>query len=306
MIERTFWMILLIVLTLSSCNNTEKDNWANESPEIKYSSDREKEVWGRVLNGSNPGLFYGTELYELAKEIHKGKNSSQDRLHLLINKLSNENVNFQEGKYKETIGHFALMDSELNVVSELLDKGLDPNIKSIRDVSIMGIVNKIPNSLDLLKKMIKHGGDVNIESTFPIYRTPLIVACERELPNVKLLIKAGANPHYTFKHVATGTISDSPLHSALSHNNIKVVNYLIFDQRVDFKTLKRSKKSKYNPGGYMILYYLRDMTFKLGSEEYKEKMKLVLYLKEKGLDYYDETIPKRLYKIYDKEYLSKY
>ena len=66
--------------------------------------------------------------------------------------------------------------------------------------------------------------------------------------------------------------------------------------------------SKFHPGEYVILHNLREMFFKLNTKEYKEKMKLVAYLKTQGLDYWKTPIQER-YKTnpnYTPEYLSKY
>ncbi len=39
-----------MTLVISSCtSNAEKDEWAKEVPEIKYSEKRENELWGSVL-----------------------------------------------------------------------------------------------------------------------------------------------------------------------------------------------------------------------------------------------------------------
>lgn len=62
--------ILLLVVTFCSCTSkAEKDKWAKETPEIKYSEERQNEVWGKILRGNNPALYYGTPLYDLAETL---------------------------------------------------------------------------------------------------------------------------------------------------------------------------------------------------------------------------------------------
>lgn len=99
---------------------------------------------------------------------------------------------------------------------------------------------------------------------------------------------------------------NSPLEQALVYRRIKTVNYLIFDQKVDFRKLKYPKKSKFHPGDMIILYELREMFFDLGSHEYQEKMKLVSYLNTQGLNYWSTSVPRRYIRMYSKEYLKKY
>lgn len=62
-----------------------------------------------------------------------------------------------------------------------------------------------------------------------------------------------------------------------------------------------------------ILYYLRKSLFELDSKEYKEKMKVVAYLKERGLDYFSTPIPDSVLKSVKfrypdqiEEYLRRY
>ena len=94
----------------------------------------------------------------------------------------------------------------------------------------------------------------------------------------------------------------------MGHKRIDIVNYLIFEAKVNFKNLKYSSNSKYNPDEYLILGYLRYMTFDLNSEKYQQKMKLIKYLSEQGLDYWKTEIPKNILKNkrFYKEYLEKY
>jgi hypothetical protein len=132
-----------------------------------------------------------------------------------------------------------------------------------------------------------------------------------DLMNVKILIKAGANPHFykeSYQENIDYTSYWSPLNTALTYGHINIVNYLIFEQKVDFRTLKYPSRSKFHPGEYQILHYLRDMPFELNTQDYRDKMKLVAYLKTQSLDYWTTPIPETISanSSYTKEYLSKY
>ena len=158
-----------------------------------------------------------------------------------------------------------------------------------------------------LKFLIANGGDVNAVSKAEntMVRTPLIAASQYKLENVKLLIAAGANPNYTYRYNDKDSTITSALSAAALMDNIDVVNYLIFEQGIDYNTLT---KPSFKKGGepWTIANSLRHMVFPLGSEKYQQKMKLVNYLKEHGIDYWKTAIPKIYYKNYDSTYLSKY
>ncbi|WP_026715332.1 ankyrin repeat domain-containing protein [Flavobacterium daejeonense] len=309
--------LLVIVLMVFSCTSkTEKDKWAKEDPEIKYSEAREKEVWGEILRGRNPALFYGTPLYDLAETL-SGAIWFRDKEEIaqLIDAVPKEYINFQEGKFGMTIGQFALRTNNMFAIRKLLDRGLNSNIMDNMGNAIIIDINNytygsLPESLETLKYMIKKGANVNLYSEKAQSSTPLIEASQMgRLENVKILVEAGANPHFTCDFDLGSNMDitlDSALRQALSYGQIEVVNYFIFNQKVDFRTLRYPKKSKFHPDDYIILYKLREMFFELNSKKYQEKMKLVAYLKTQGFDYWKTPVPDRFRSTYSQEYLSKY
>ena len=306
-------LIPIIIIAFLYTSKIQKDKWAKESPEIKYSEDREKEVWGGVLRGTNPALYYGTPLYKLAETLAGYiEYRDNEQIAKLIKEIPQEYINFQEEKFGMTIGQFALRTNNMFAIRKLLDRGLNPDIMDKMGNAIIIDINNsvyigLPESLETLKYMIKKGGNVNLYSKKAQSGTPLIEASSTgKLENVKLLVGAGANPHFIDK--IGYAQSRSPLSAALSYKQINIVNYLIFDQKVDFRTLKYPSTSKFHPGEYEILHNLREMFFKLNSERYLEKMKLVAYLKTQGLDYSKTPIQERYIKNpnFTKEYLSKY
>ena len=307
-------LVLLFYGVYSYRSKIEKDNWAKEAPEIKYSKERIEEVWGGVLRGDDPALFYGTPLYDIADAM-SGLTyfRNEEKITKLIDEIPKEYINYQERNYGMTIGHFALITYNFGVIRKLLDRGLDPNLMDKNGNAIIIDINSsvyshFPESLETLKYMIKKGANVNLYSEKAQSRTPLIEAANwPKFENIKVLVEAGANPHFFDKF--GGYISKSPLNAALTFGRIKNVNYLIFDQKVDFRTLKYPMDSKFHPGEYEILHDLRrNMLFKLNSKEYQEKMKLVAYLKTQGLDYWKTPIPDNIKSNpnFTPEYLSKY
>ncbi|TDD98568.1 ankyrin repeat domain-containing protein [Flavobacterium cellulosilyticum] len=305
-------LIPIIIIAFLYTSKIQKDKWVKEASEIKYSKERENEVWGEILRGKNPALFYGTPLYDLAETLSGAiwfRNNEE--IAKLIDALPKEYINFQEGKFGMTIGQFALETNNMFAIRKLLDKGLNPNLMDKSGNAIIIDINNsvytnLPESLQTLKYMIKKGANVNLYSEKAQSGTPLIEASKRgKLVNVKLLVEAGANPHFIDE---LGYAFKTPLSAALSYKQIEVVNYLIFDQKVDFRTLKFPSTSKFHPGDYEILYNLREMFFELNSKKYQEKMRLVAYLKTQGLDYWKTPIEERFRNNpnYTPEYLSKY
>lgn len=310
--NKYFGIVLLIVTIVSCTGKAEKDNWAKESPEIKHSEAREKEVWGKILRGNDPASYYGTPLYDLAKEMTCfSKFRSDEKIEKLINEIPKEYINFQDDKYGRTIGQFALFVGNLKAVRLLLDRGLNPNLIANDGGALIIDINgpfksNLPESLETLKYMIKKGANVNLYSKKAQLGTPLIEAANSNFENVKVLVEAGANPHFIDKFSASPF--ESPLSASLVNRRMKIINYLIFNQKVDFRTLKFPSTSKFHPGEYEILYRLRKIGFDIDTQDYKEKMKLVAYLKTQGLDYWKTPIPDNIKNNpnFTQEYLSKY
>ena len=310
--KNKYFGIVLLILTIVSCTGkAEKGKWAKENPTIKYSEAREKEVWGRILRGDNPALYYGTPLYDLAKALSNDNFlDNKEEIIKLIDALPKEYINFQEEKFGTTIGHFALRINNISVIPKLLDKGLNPNIMDKSGNALIIDINDFyinpSEKKQILMQMIKKGANVNLFSQKSTTSTPLIRASQSgNLENVKILVAAGANPH--FINESTWIPFNSPLNAALQ-GHIDVVNYLIFDQKVDFKIAKYSMYSKFHPGEYVILHNLRVMTFKINSKDFQEKMRLVNYLKTQGLDYWQTPIPDNIKNNshFTNEYLSMY
>lgn len=307
--------ILLIGIGYSYWSKVQKDEWASESPKTKYSEARENDVWGGVLRGDDAGLFYGTPLYDLADEMSGFFFlRNQSKIARLIKELPQDYINYQEEKYSNTIGHFALFTGNYKAIHLLLDRGLNPNVLDKYGSAIIIDINAFSynpsEKLQLLKHMIKKGANVNLAGGQN--ETPLTRASRSgNLTNFKILINAGANPHFFQEMTVEGRhfMYTSALRTALSYGNINIVNYLIFDQKVDFRIYKKPDWSKFHPGEYEILHLLRDMPFELNTKKYQEKMKLVAYLKTQGLDYKKTPIPENISTnphYGNKEYLSKY
>jgi hypothetical protein len=298
-------LFLLFACTCTSKNEKEKEKWAKEPAEIKYSKEREKEVWGHVLYNTDPALFYGTPVYEAAVAI---SNKDSEKLNEFFKDKDKSLVDFQEKGGLQPLNVFAIEHEDFNSLKVLTELGADPNIQSKRGVSAMLLAANVTQRYDdnhYLKYLTGNGGDVNAKTkALKQYdKTPLIAAARYKLENVKLLVEAGTDPHYVY--YGDKGYKDSALHTALQNSKIDIVNYLIFEQGVDYNTIYEPPFKK-GMEAWTIARSLRNMLFPLDSEEYKQKMKLVNYLKEQGIDYWKTKIPKVYYSNYDSAYLSKY
>jgi len=302
------YLILFTIFLCACTSENKKDTWANQPHEIKYSKKLEKEVWGHVLYNTDPALFYGTPVYDAALAI---KANDSDRLKDILKDKPVSTLNYQEEKGKQTLNLFAIRHKDLNSLMVLTELGADPNVQSKRGVSAFLLAANVAQRFDdnsYLKYLIENGGDVNAVSKLKKNhdRTPLIAAAAYQLKNVKLLVEAGADPHYIhYYNKELARFKQSALHRAVLHRRIDIVNYLIFEKGVDYCILEEAPKGK-RKTPWTIANQIRSMVFPLESEEYKQKMKLVKYLKERGLDYWKTPIPKIYYSNYDSVYLSKY
>ncbi|WP_396169948.1 ankyrin repeat domain-containing protein [Flavobacterium sp.] len=306
-------IVLLVFIGYKYYSTKQKEEWVTENPATKYSEKREKAVWGGVLRGNDEQLFYGTPLYDAAKAMSGiSYFRNDDEIEELINQIPKDYINYQEAKYGMTIGHFALRTYNYKALRQLADRALNPNILDVYGDAIIIKINsstysyKLPESSQTLQHLIEKGANVNLYSQNGQMPTPLISAANGgNLEHIKILVAAGANPHFL------GDFNSpfrSPLSTALVNRRMEIINYFIFGQKVDFRTLKYPDYSKFHPGEYEILHNLRELFFKLDSKEYKEKMRLVAYLKTQGLDYWKTPIQKRhiANPNYTAEYLSKY
>jgi hypothetical protein len=152
-----------------------------------------------------------------------------------------------------------------------------------------------------LKLLLSHGGNPNLESKgikgFSGNTTPLLLACTRgNFDYVKLLVEAGANVNYK-------TDSTTMLYeAATSVKPVEIVSYLV-EKGIDYKQpVMQTKKGK----KIYLADAMRYWHYRIGSNRYKEKMKLVAFLKQNGIDYRKTPIPEEYLPRYSKEYLDMY
>ncbi|TGN10198.1 ankyrin repeat domain-containing protein [Leptospira ilyithenensis] len=228
------------------------------------------------------------------------------------------NVDYQESKFGETLLSLEVKNERYDSSKTLLELGADPNKQenSLSEGYSPIMYGASVKDLRLLRLLLEYGGNPNIEAKGKIISgtityTPLINASQDgKLENVKLLIRAGANIHFKDE------LGSTPLKEALIHNHMDIVLYLLqngIDYKQQFGTVSGKNYNTKEEYPQYIADRLRFNTLPLNSERYKQKMKVVAFLKKNGIDYRATPIPlaaineaKRLYPNYWEEYLEKY
>lgn len=256
-------------------------------------------------------LWKGTNGWSLAKAV-------QDEDSVKISKILAEKditIDFREPKFGQNLLIWAVLNNKINAVRILLNLGADPNLHdTYKGESPILEASEVGVDIEILKLLLNHGGNPNnfvleteVLSEERTYETPLIRAVLTSFEKSKLLIEYGADVNLIIEHkgLVNKEIMDreTPLMSAVIWNRVDIVSYLIFEKGADFK-----ETFGITIDGDTITFamMLRKWDFPLDSKEYKEKMRIVNYLKENRQDYWSTPIPKEIEKHYPKEYLEKY
>jgi ankyrin repeat protein len=271
----------LTILLFISCNNNKPDKMKEN------------------LLGDDYRLFQNTEVWELAKAVE-----SEDSLKTkMILDDENVNIDFQEPKFGSTLLMLSIKNSKYKSVKLLLELGANPNLSDFyrgESAVISAANNNNPKYLELL---LQYKGNPNAIESAPfrkddeVRQTALLSAINvldnNSLKKVKLLVRAGANVNYfNFGH------TDLPLAEALSAKKIDVVLYLL-QNGADSSLMMYEMIDGHK---VYILEALRKCIFDLNSEQYKNKLKVIDLLKEKGLDYNNEPIPDYVLEKIKKQY----
>lgn len=274
---------------------------------------RDKKVDKEKLLGKDYRLFQDTPVWGLAKAV-------EDENINLINELIRKKklpIDYQEAKFGNTLLMLAIGNSDYKSVKALLDLGANPNIADhYRGSTPMHDAAKNENPI-YLKLLIEHKGNPNAIESKPITEddqgrdTPLNEAISyssgNNLEKVKLLIGAGADINYS--NDGKPFYTPLPLAASIIHGQFDITLYLLQQgaryNGVMYKTVQEDS--------VYILEALRSKIIDLSSDEYKQKRRVISFLKNKGLDYDKAPIPdyiekdiKKKYPNNWKEYLSKY
>lgn len=188
-----------------------------------------------------PGLnfeqFENTEAEELAYAV---KNEDLEEIERLV-KIDKINVNFQEPSKGNMLLKVAILAQKEKAIEKLLELGADPNLKDWEndESSFLFACSNFTiglTDLDLIKKLVKYGGDVNLPQKMinekkVYFQTPLMLSVDVAVLNPKdelfyYLIDKGADID-----VYDGRSSNCVVVQVASSDRMDLLKFLIIDKK---------------------------------------------------------------------------
>jgi ankyrin repeat protein len=270
-----FFLIFGIISLLSSC------------------FDKERQVDRNKLLGIDYRLFQKTPAWDLAKAVWEEDITSIKKI-VAAEKV---NIDYQEPRFGKTLLMLAVANEQYSSTKALLELGADPNKHDNYDgTSPIIDAAKINSSLfggntKFLELLLQFGGNPNDIEVGERRKgnstrvTPLIAALQvnkisSSLSKVKLLVDAGANVNYRNEYGTTA------LGRAITFDDYDVALYLL-GKGANYKGVFSNVEGK----EYYLWDELRFKVHPLDSKDYRKKMKIVEFLKNKGIDYRKVPVP---------------
>lgn len=285
---------LFICWLLFSCNNINRDEIVDKS-ELTYGDYR---------------LFQNTPAWNLAKAVQDENEDEINKILLKNQKL----INYKDPKYGNTLLTLTIINQQMKPFQSLLKNKADINIHNTYDGTsplIQSCMFKTYNS-EFAKILIENGANINDvevgkrrEGNSTRF-TPLIAASrEGKMDLVQLLIKNGADINYE------NEFHQSALSSCVMQDRYDIAIFLLksganYERPVFYRP---SDSADYNPNEdkpMNLVDVLREDFFELDSQEYKNKMEIVSFLKDKGVDYSKAPIPDYINKKAIEKYPSNW
>lgn len=258
-------------------------------------------------------IFKDTPAWDLAKAV---RNADTAEITYLVQEKKIP-IDFQDSIYGKSLLSLAVYHNNLKSVKKILELGANPNLyeDTINQQGTNPVIDACffneEISIEILKLLLDYGGDPNsvtkgVNDGHPYRITAMEAAATfGNTEKIKVLIDYGADVNFT----PDRDYDTDPLLDALYTNKMRAALYLLENgAKFDKEYINPFSKEKET-----ILFILRKIDLPLDSEEYKFKLKIIDFLKEKGLDYSKEPIPdfmikriKRLYPNDWQEYMQKY
>lgn len=228
-------------------------------------------------------LFQGTEVWPLARAAYY---NDFDEVKCLL-KDNPELANIKDSIIGGTILRIAIARQDYDLFKILLDYGADVNYHDkLNDASpLMEACSQPKGNLRFARDLIDYGALVNDTST--VIGTPIMTAATHStLPFVKLLLETGADPNYRTEG------GDNVLWYALAADHYDIALYLM-ENGADYKQPTSISES---PDGEQLspLYIDEQLRFRIpemGTDDYKEKQRIIKFLNNNGFDYFNTPIP---------------
>lgn len=285
------YITLLLVLFLASCRNLPVNK--------------------EDLSGLDFRLFQGTIAWDLAKAV-EDEDTARIQYEVKNKRIP---VDFKESRWKQTLLMLAVSTNKVQSVRCLLKLGASPNepedsINDVGDNPVIVAAKYLAPSNKILKLLLKFGGNPNstecgrkqdnLGNWVPARNIALSEAVFTDFEKVRILVEAGANVN-----LQTET-DEGAVHSALVCKRMDVLLFLL-EKGADYNMkYERFNPDSPNPTYYVdILHELRLCVFPLNSKEHKDKLKVIGFLKERGMDYWGSPIPDGVVGIIKKEIAPK-
>lgn len=269
---------------------------------------REVEVDKSKLRCYDYRLFQKTPAWELAKAVWDDDFKKIQEL----TKTDKDLINYQEPRFGQTLLFLTMWHNQKVIFGFLLSLGANPNIHDTYDGSSPIIVACQERfDIEFVMILLRNGAnpsDVEVgkrrDGNSTRY-TPLMAAARSgNIDLVELLINKGANINYV------NEFGRSVLSEAITQEKYDVILYLL-KSGVNYHMLTSQNEEQHR--AYYIEDELQYMLPELNSSEYKTKMLIVDFLKEKGIIYKRVPVPEYVLKqVKDRypnnwqEYLEKY
>ena len=254
--------------------------------------------------GDDFRLYKHTPAWSLAKAV-EDEDTTEISKQVLQMHIS---VDYRDPEYKQTLLMLATRTNKIESVKKLLELGANPNAhndstKYFGQSAVLLACRFTRPSSKILALLLKYGGNPNstacgvqengLGEIVPIREFALSAAVFSSFEKVKLLVDAGANINY-----ATST-ENCAIENCMIFDRMDIMLYLLqkgADYRRKFTEIDLDKPD-YPTFEVDILYKLRKCVYPIGSKEYTDKMKVVNFLKKKGLDYWKSPIPSGMYGV---------
>lgn len=254
--------------------------------------------------GDDFRLYKHTPAWSLAKAV-EDEDTTEISKQVLQMHIS---VDYRDPEYKQTLLMLATRTNKIESVKKLLELGANPNAhndstKYFGQSAVLLACRFTRPSSKILALLLKYGENPNstacgvqengLGEIVPIRDFALSAAVFSSFEKVKLLVDAGANINY-----ATST-ENCVIENCMIFDRMDIMLYLLqkgADYRRKFTEIDLDKPD-YPTFEVDILYKLRKCVYPIGSKEYTDKMKVVNFLKKKGLDYWKSPIPSGMYGV---------
>lgn len=286
---RNKYLLIVLLFSLVNCIGKQNETPIGMSPEIF----KQTSGWKAAL------AIMEDDTVSLGKELERNRNLSALR----------------DPYYGYSLLFTAVLNNRIKSTEMLLKCGFDPNLVSdtlsgegTTPVMEAAYFNSI--SPKILELLLYYGGnpnskqrfsirtiDFNVEIQDTINRPAITDAARSDLVKVKLLVDQGAdiNPK-------EGT---SPLFMAIALDKMEISLYLL-ENGADYEEIFEAQdvdSQQCQARGYTtVADKLRYVMVPLDSREYQYKLKVIDFLKERGLDYYETEIPEHALKLIKDKY----